>query len=241
VKDPEDEFYGLDWTMDGTKVIVGGSGKKVKVFDPHEDMKCYISEFEVALTSGNISGHSNRITSIKASTREVNLICSAAMDKSVQLWDLRTKSSVGACPGALVDGDSLDIDSSGRYILTAGSNHEGSRIDIWDMRNYSIVYQSMDAMQGSIPTCVGFSKGGTQSKYIHVGGTSANVANVFRSPAMAAGTPTGQMLDPSPLQRVAQISQVDMSFRCLGCAHRSNTVAYGNNDGLVSIVDYRIP
>jgi WD40 repeat protein len=239
VRDPDDNFYGLDWTLDGTKICVGGAGKKVKVFDPHADMSCIVAEFEIDHNTTSISGHSNRITSIKTSPREVSLLCSASLDHSVQIWDIRQKSYVSACPGALVDGDALDIDQSGRYILTAGANHEGARIDIWDIRNCQKVLESRDAITGSTPTCVSFSKG-TQSKYIHVGGTTAHCASVYRAPPMAGSTPTGQLLDQSPMKKVAHVSNIDMSFRCLGCAHRSNTVAYGNNDGLVTIVDYAL-
>ena len=115
---------------------------------------------------------------------------------------------------------------------------DGPRIDIWDMRTQTAVYQSLDTVTGTTPTCVSFSNA---SKYIHVGGTTANSAFVYRSPHMSPSTPVGQMLGDGPLQQVASISDVLLSFRCLGCASRSNTVAYGNNDGLVSIVDYSFP
>jgi WD40 repeat protein len=232
----DDEFYGLDWTIDGAKICVGGAAKTVKVYDPHCDMACVISEFETASLNGGVSGHINRITAVKASPRESNIITSAAMDHTVQLWDLRQKNLVGACPGALVTGDALDIDASGRYILTAGANMDGPRIDIWDMRTQTAVYRSMDTITGTTPTCVGFSSG---SKYIHVGGSSANRAFVYRAPHMSC--PAGQLLGDGPLPQMASISDVLLSFRCLGCASRSNTVAYGNNDGLVSIVDYSFP
>jgi WD40 repeat protein len=241
MKDESDAFYGLDWTLDGSKICVGGAGKKVKVYDPHNGMACIVSEFEMKQqTVDAVSGHINRITAVKSSPRENYLICSAAMDSTVQLWDLRTKDFVGACTGALVDGDALDIDASGRYILTAGANSSGSRIDVWDMRNQSTVYHTMDAVQGTTPTCASFSKG-TASKHIHAGGTTENLAFVYRSPTTGTSTPVGQALDAAPLQQVARISEVQSSFRCLGCASRSNTVAYGNNDGLVTIVDYQLP
>jgi len=240
VKDADDAFYGLDWTMDCSKIVVGGAAKKVKVFDPHDGMTCLISEFELDPLATTMSGHVNRISSIKASPREATFVASAAMDQSVQLWDLRMAQNCGCMPGALVDGDALDFDASGRYILTAGANHEGPRIDIWDIRNCGKVYESRDSFQGSTPTCVGFSKG-TASKYIHVAGTTAHVAGVYRAPAMAGSTPTGQILSDVALPKIAHITGIDMSFRCLGCAHRSNTVAYGNNDGMVTVVDYVIP
>jgi WD40 repeat protein len=232
----DDAFYGLDWTMDGTKICVGGAAKKVKVFDPHCDMECTISEFEMSALNEGVCGHINRITAVRCSPRESTLVASAAMDHTVQLWDLRQRDFVGACPGALVSGDALDIDASGRYILTAGANMDGPRIDIWDLRTQTAVYQSLDTVTGTTPTCVSFSNA---SKYIHVGGTTANSAFVYRSPHMNG--PAGQMLGDGPLQQVASISEVLLSFRCLGCASRSNTVAYGNNDGLVSIVDYSFP
>jgi WD40 repeat protein len=241
MREDGDAFYGLDWTNDGKKIVVGGSEKKVKVFDPYNDMACVLSEFDTKLKSvDTVAGHINRVTAVKASPREASLICSAALDNTVQLWDIRMKDFAGACTGALVEGDALDMDASGRYILTAGANNEGPRIDIWDIRTQTAVYQSRDIMKGTIPTCVGFSKGSV-SKYIHVGGTTANLASVFRAPSFAASTPIGQMLDDAPLDQIARISEVNASFRCLGCANRSNTVAYGNNDGLVSIVDYSLP
>ena len=121
---------------------------------------------------------------------------------------------------------------------------DGPRIDIWDMRTQTAVYQSLDTVTGTTPTCVSFSNA---SKYIHVGykstraSTYTNSAFVYRSPHMSPSTPVGQMLGDGPLQQVASVSEVLLSFRCLGCASRSNTVAYGNNDGLVSIVDYSFP
>ena len=53
---------------------------------------------------------------VRCSPRESNLVASAAMDHTVQLWDLRQRDFVGACPGALVSGDALDIDASGQYL-----------------------------------------------------------------------------------------------------------------------------
>jgi hypothetical protein len=138
-----------------------------------------------------------------------------------------------------VDGDALDIDTSGRYILTAGANSDGPRIEMWDIRTQTIVFQSTDAIEGTTPTCVGFSKG-SMNKYIHVCGTTANNAYVYRTPSTDPTADPGDMLDASPLEQVALISEVQMSFRCLGCANRSNVVAYGNNDGKVSIVDYSL-
>jgi WD40 repeat protein len=240
-RDANDAFYGLDWTQDGNKIVVGGSAKKVKVYDPHRELECIISEFEMKARSvDTVAGHINRITAVKCSPRENNLVCSAAMDNTVQLWDLRQKDFVGACAGALVDGDALDIDSSGRYILTAGADNAGPRMDVWDMRNCGAVYQSLDTITGTTPTCVGFSRGQV-SKYIHLAGTTENRAYVYKSPTTAGTTPVGQMLDSAPLSRIAGISEVGLSFRCLGVASRTNTVAYGNNDGLVSIVDYSFP
>jgi WD40 repeat protein len=242
MRDDGDAFYGLDWTMDGTKIVVGGSAKQVKVIDPFNDMACIISEFGTKSRSvDTVAGHINRITAVRASPRESSLICSAAMDNTVQLWDIRMKDFAGVCAGALVDGDALDIDASGRYILTAGSNNAGPRIDLWDLRaTQTAVYSTTEGVRGTIPTCVSFSKG-TSSKYIHVGGTTENLAYVYRAPTMAPTTPVGQTLSESPLQQIARISEVYLSFRCLGCANRSNAVAYGNNDGLVSIVDYQLP
>merc|ERR1719454_1678329 len=111
-------------------------------------MACLISEFDMTKRSvDTVAGHINRITAIKASPCEASLVCSAAMDKTVQLWDVRMKDFAGACAGALVDGDALDIDASGRYILTAGSNNAGPRIDLWDMRTQTAVYSSTDGVQ----------------------------------------------------------------------------------------------
>ena len=65
----DDEFYGLDWTMDGAKICVGGAAKTVKVYDPHCDMACVISEFETAALNGGVSGHINRITAVNRAVR----------------------------------------------------------------------------------------------------------------------------------------------------------------------------
>merc|ERR1719359_1979116 len=110
-------------------------------------MKCVVSEFQMRQRSVDaVCGHVNRITAVKASPAEATLFCSAAMDSTVQLWDIRGKDFVGACPGALVDGDSLDMDASGRYILTAGANSSGPRIDIWELRTMTTVYQSLESV-----------------------------------------------------------------------------------------------
>merc|ERR1719487_2166966 len=60
MRDDGDEYYGLDWTMDGSKIVVGGSAKQVKVLDPNNDMACVISEFETKSKSvDTVAGHIN--------------------------------------------------------------------------------------------------------------------------------------------------------------------------------------
>jgi hypothetical protein len=238
-RDMEDEFYGLDWTCDARHLIVGGSGKTVKAFDPNEDMKLVCGKWELKLDGVSQSGHANRIQSVRGHPKDPNTVFSAGYDRSVQLWDLRMQKHAGSLTGAVVEGDGLDVDNTGRYVLTAGQDGSGAHLDIWDVRSLNCVYQTgHESMPNVGPTCAGFSKD-VHNKHIHLGGECDSRAYVLRSPVPGGTTPAGTQLNQSPLEVVASLSGSGTAFRCLESARRSSSVAYGTMDGKVTIVDYQ--
>jgi WD40 repeat protein len=238
VRIPGDELYGLDWTCESTAAVVGGRNKVVRAFDPIELQESWCSD---------LSGHAGRITAVRANPNDTNLVYSAGNDNMLLLWDLRTRSSVGSIVGPRVEGDSLDIERSGRYLLTAGSDREGSHVEIWDVRACARVYWT-DKLNGP-PNCAGFSRD-PQNSYIIVAGQSD--ARIFNSPIMPRSEeellsqstaeteleePEAMMLDAGPLTLVAGLDNICASFRCLDCSKTTPTIAYGSTDGSVMIVD----
>lgn len=62
-----------------------------------------------SLETGQIGSHSNRVFCIKWHPEDVNLFYSGGWDKSVFMWDVRTKTAVKNIYGYYIGGQAIDV------------------------------------------------------------------------------------------------------------------------------------
>ena len=119
-----------DITVSGAKFALGCHDNTVKVFD--ENSRSHL--FTCESGRGNRLGHSNRIFAVK--WLDENLLVSGGWDNNVVLWDVRAGRSVGGVFGPLIAGESIDFCED---LLYTGSYDFKSQVQVWDMRNFSLV------------------------------------------------------------------------------------------------------
>ena len=81
----KNNLYCGDYTCDGWKLVVGGSDRNLYVYDEHtrQLIKTMNSRDE------KITGHTNRIYSIKCHPDDPNLFFSAGFDHSLMIYDIK--------------------------------------------------------------------------------------------------------------------------------------------------------
>lgn len=62
-----------------------------------------------SLETGQIGSHSNRVFCIKWHPEDDNLFYSGGWDKSVFMWDVRTKTAVKNIYGFYIGGQAIDV------------------------------------------------------------------------------------------------------------------------------------
>jgi WD40 repeat protein len=70
-------------------------------------------------------GHSNRVLSLKCVLQDENLVVTSSLDRTVKIYDLRTRWPICSIHGSFVSGDALDI--HGDNIVT-GSYRNGKEM-----------------------------------------------------------------------------------------------------------------
>ncbi|RNA38513.1 WD repeat-containing 5-like [Brachionus plicatilis] len=155
-----------------TRMTAGGYDCKIKVYDV--DTKKQINCLESGDNGTTISGHSSRVYCVKYHPVENNQIFSGGWDDTVQIWDDRISHSQNYIYGPHICGDAIDIDSNYNHLLT-GSWRKNSTLQIWDLRNFSLirdVFQNKSSMM--IYGCQWLS-----TSYIYVGGNDKNSAQIY--------------------------------------------------------------
>lgn len=64
------------------------------------------------LETGNMGAHSNRVFCLKWNPYDPNLFFSGGWDKTVFVWDIRTKTAVSKIFGIYMGGNAIDINSN---------------------------------------------------------------------------------------------------------------------------------
>jgi WD40 repeat protein len=231
LQDPGEEFYCLDWTADGTRIVAGGAGKVPKLFDPAR-MAPIASVWDYKF-NGTLEGHVNRIGAFKCFPTDPSLVLTTGLDNTVQLWDLRSSKHVCGIAAGTIGGDCLDVDRAERYVLTSGQDQTAAHLDLWDLRNLAHRF-SAAGLPRMAPHACGFSQDG---EHIHVAGSDPT----GQVQALVAKTPQLRSAEPcvAPLERWGSFGLDGAKIRALESAHRSPTVAYGNHDGVVTILRYK--
>lgn len=188
MEDEENQVYALDYNDEGTNFVAAGKDKVVRMYD--EATKTCVTEMSGSQGYSNTkasSGHSNRVFSVKYVPGDENTVVSGGWDNTVQIWDLRTGTSVNSFYGPHICGDSLDVNNNNEIVT--GSWRQNNQLEIWDLssgeKKADIPWNapnSMAALSGT-PSCMlyaaQFSKGEDSGNFIAAGGSGANEAKVF--------------------------------------------------------------
>jgi len=221
----------LDWLVDGSKVLVGGTARRIYCLDPNSGdtvATCGSDDPSVKMC------HANRILSIRAATHCPNTFLSAGWDNIVMMWDVRTAEVVrtfSKSKHVFKGGDPVDISQSGECVVSA-SSEVGGEILMWDSGGSGVLASTdMSVSAGSV-TCCQFSKDYTSAD-IGVGTEGeASCTFVRRNDRVAPKNVGGRSWT------LAHSAHAPMkaSIWCMDFAHTSRKAAVGSTDGVVSIV-----
>eukprot|EP00939_MAST-03C_sp_MAST-3C-sp1_P003465 g3465.t1 len=178
VSEEDNQLLCVDYRFDGSAFATAGKDYKVRIYD--EATKARISVLSSGLGSTG-RGHSNRVFSLKFKPKSQDILVSGGWDNTVQIWDLRTGSSVRSFYGPHICGDAVDI--TGNTILT-GSWRPKDVLQTWDLRTGKMIQSIPFAESSSSSTtqlyAAQFSKfGGSPGHFVAAGGSGANEAKVL--------------------------------------------------------------
>jgi len=240
----DDEFLGLDWACDGSRIVAGGRQKKLNVFDWEMNL---VSEHGTSDLSTNttVSGHQARVVALRAHTKDPNVFLTAGMDNMILLWDIRQPHAVGHFTGPNVTGDAIDMAADGSAILT-GSQRDSNQVELWDMRNLGQRWFTSGeravgedgTLVGNTPVTAGFSKD-RSNRFIFSAGSSNSSAKVSATPALPNDGVPAFGDDSPPLGEVAEYRGPPCPFTCLDGSHSGWRAAFGSLDGTVSVIDMK--
>lgn len=78
-------------------------------------------------------GHSNRVFCVKFNPQEPNMIVSGGWDRTIQIYDLRTRGPVNFLFGPHICGETIDFRHDG-YTMVSGSYRMNDVLEVWDLR-----------------------------------------------------------------------------------------------------------
>lgn len=157
---------------------------------------------------------------------EPNVIITGGWDNTVQIWDMRTGVSVRSIYGPHICGDALDIDCTGKQILT-GSWRPNDALQLWDYGSGEII-KSLDWSK-SIPNVrdrpamiysASFKPG--DSSLIAAGGCGTNEVKIF---------------DASTHKAIDRVLVGDKGVYTLGFSPNGRSLAIGGGDPVIHTVD----
>jgi len=125
------QIYALEFSHDGSIFATGGQDTKVRLYD--EETKRLYQVFECGLQNDGRPGHSNRVYSVRFHPEEKNNLISGGWSDTIQLWDLRAKTTIRKVGGPHLSGDALDI--CGDFIVGGAAKTE-NQLQLYDLRTF---------------------------------------------------------------------------------------------------------
>lgn len=107
----------VTYSIDGTRIISGGSDNKVKIWD---------SAGSLLFTC---NGHTGDITQVKT-TPDNQLVVSCSADKTIRVWDLNTGALIRTISGHTNEIKGIDLSPDGERVVSASLD---STCRIWDL------------------------------------------------------------------------------------------------------------
>eukprot|EP00386_Alphamonas_edax_P006640 GDKI01021449.1.p1 GENE.GDKI01021449.1~~GDKI01021449.1.p1 ORF type:complete len:385 (+),score=92.15 GDKI01021449.1:75-1229(+) len=135
ISEEGNQLFCIDYMRDGSQFAVAGKNREIHVYD--EATKQLVTKCE-ASDSWGLRGHANRVFSLKCHPTEPHTILSGGWDNTVQIWDVRTGSSVRSIYGPFICGDALDVSEDGNTVLT-GSWRTDKQLQLWDFKSGQLI------------------------------------------------------------------------------------------------------
>lgn len=178
LEEEDNQIYAVEYTADGATFATAGRDTNIRLYD--EATKTNFVTLSSGKTIGS-AGHSNRIYSVKYLPGSTNTIVSGGWDNTVLVWDIRSGTCVRSMYGPHICGDALDIDPTGKQILTGSWRPEDS-LEIWDLGTaklqHSLSWQKK--VKGkSRPEMLYAVKWAPNGSYLLAGGAGTADARVF--------------------------------------------------------------
>lgn len=169
-------IYSVDFNKTGEKFATGGLDAQIRVYDENKPSNFYV------LQEGAVPIHKNRVFAVKFLHDDANMLLSGGWDKTVFLWDLRMKNSVGFLYGPNICGDSLDYRD---FLVLTGSWRTEKQLELWDIRKMQKVQdllwpefeENLENRRSSFVYTCQFDK--NAGKYIAAGSSGNNEIRLF--------------------------------------------------------------
>jgi len=165
--------------IDGSHFVTAGDDGILKVYDTQTWKET--GSLQPRISPCVMDGHRSRVFSICFHPTNPNELISGGWDSSVQFWDLRESQSIRRIHGPHISGEGLDIDPTGKEILTT-SYRKHKALEIWDYRTGQLIEEYKPDFFPSMFYCGKW----LTSNYIFCGGAASNILKVIERSNMSS-------------------------------------------------------
>jgi len=181
ITESDNNLFCLDYSSDGSCFATAGHDRTVRMYDATTQTVTRALGADDLTETG---GHSNRIFSLKFHPAEPSVVLSGGWDRTVRVWDSRSGRSERTLWDCYVCGDSVDVSSDGKRVLT-GSKQVKNALQIWDFGtgkvSETVQWATADSPSTSLLLAAQFSKD-LDSGMILAGGSEENEARFYDCP-----------------------------------------------------------
>lgn len=138
-----DEIAAMDFNIDGSYLATCGKDFCIKIYDTNTNRSSFnkmVQKYgchDLCHNTSNNDGlimHTNRLQAVKFSNMSNDVLFSGGWDRSVKMWDRRTKNGlVNTIHGPFIcGGDAIDVCN---YLVLTASWVKENALELWDIRN----------------------------------------------------------------------------------------------------------
>jgi WD40 repeat protein len=217
--------YSCDWSLDGSFFAVAGVNRSISVFDANGisvsnlhtfPLKSQFSMEPIVTDEGHVQGHTNRISAIRCSPTDINLILSASWDNTIILWDKRFKKPVSTLRHFNLGGNAIQFSPDGRSVVACTQT---------TVQEFGLDLISRSKTTINDPKCKILSCAfDSNSRLFLAGGDLTGYA--------------GEFVLKTQEMRTFEFSDTCGPFWTTQTANRASVMALGSSDGLVKLIQY---